>query len=470
MRDIQRILVILLILLIGVDLSAAMRNGAAAGQEPKPQAGQTRPEEPQAVTERSRVEKIVESQAINTEQFGNFRFPIINNKGDVAVLAMFPVADKVRRFGQAIFIRRADGSWEVVSEGQKAVNMPEPVHSFNMPSFNNNGELTFMAAFGSAVEKSATQLDPNDPINNSPVIRNQALFIKGADGIRKLIKFGEEVPNMPSYFSGVSNPSTNDKGTTAFIGTYTDPDGRGLFLIEGGKLRLVARSGQKISRDNDSTFSEHYYPTPVNERNEVAFLARVGDKSGVFVARPGGIEKIAFIGDPSPIKGANYLGFGNRTPTLNHKGEVAFSAFYDGPDAGRGLFFKGLTGPVQIVAKSGDTIPNTTYNFTDFNSPAINARGDIAFIGNFGGRNRGIFMKTAKGIIPVALADQRIPGGTKDDVFNNFTPPSINDRGEVVFYAQWRTSSGVDIGIFHLDEKGVLNVLVKRGDKMPKQK
>jgi hypothetical protein len=130
----------------------------------------------------------------------------------------------------------------------------------------------------------------------------------------------------------------------------------------------------------------------------------------------------------------------------------------------RALFHKG-DGPVKLVAKSGDKIGDTGYAFSDFLSPAINARGDIAFIGLYGGRNRGMFLKTARGIEPIALLEQRIPGGTKDELFNNFTPPSINDRGEVVFYGQMRTG---DVAIFHRDEKGVLRIVARRGDKLPK--
>src|SRR5262249_6877165 len=161
---------------------------------------------------------------------------------------------------------------------------------------------------------------------------------------------------------------------------------------------------------------------------------------------------------------STFIGFANRTPAINNKGEVAFAGFTDSPDAQRALFFKG-EGPLQIIAKSGDKVGDTNYAFTDFISPAINLRGDIAFMGNYGGRNRGIFIKTAKGIEPVAMQDQPIPGGAKEEVFNNFTQPSINDRGEVVFFAQMRNGN---IGIFHRDEKGTLRTLARRGDKMPK--
>jgi hypothetical protein len=279
---------------------------------------------------------------------------------------------------------------------------------------------------------------------------------------------GEEVPKMPSIFSVISNPTTNTRGVTAFIGTYSDPDGRGLFFVEEGKLNLVVRSGQRLAPNVEGTFSEHYYPTPINERNEVAFLARLSDKSGVFIGRPGGVEMLAIVGGPSPIKGANFLGFGNRAPAINNKGEVLFVGFFDGPDAGRGLFLKGA-GPAQLIARSGEAIPGATYNFTDFHAPALNSRGDMAFIGNFGGRSRGIFIRTVKGIEPIAVTDQAVPGGVKDEVFNNFTQPSMNERGEVVFYAQTKSPiNGIDVGIFMRDEKGTLKVMAKRGDPMPK--
>lgn len=428
-------------------------------------------DEPVAITPRAMVEKTTDTKAPTPEDFGNFRFPVINNKGEIAFMALFPNPNAQNGAGQSIFVRQADGSWKITREGEKASNLPEGVYGFSMPSFNDNGDLTFFSSFGTPATKQTTAaaapVDPNDPVSAAATVRNNALYVKNAQGLKSLAKLGDEVPLMPSHFSGFSNPSTNSKGTTAFIGTYSDPDGRGLFMVEGGKMRLVIRSGQKVGNGIDGSYSEHYYPSPINERGEVAFMARIGEKSGIFVSRANGVEPIAFGANPSPIKGASYLGFGNRTPSINSNGHVAFVAFYDGPDAGRGLFFKD-NGPVQVVAKSGDKAGDAG-EFADFLSPAVNSRGDIAFIGRIGktgSRQQGLFIKTAKGIELIAQIDQKIPGG-KDplEVFNNFTQPSINDKGEVVFYAQIKNS---DVGIFHRDEKGVLRTVAKRGDKMPK--
>lgn len=425
-------------------------------------------DEPIPVTEKSKPVTTTAPKTIGEDSFGNFRFPAINNRGEVAFVGIYNTSKSKRNFAQAVFVRSADGSWRVINEGEKVVNFQEPIHGYSVPSFNDKGDLTFVASYGADDKKTPHESDPNDPAAQQIVIRNQALFVRSADGIKSLLKLGDEVPNMPSIFSVISNPSTNSKGTTAFIGTYSDPDGRGLFIYEGGKLRLVVRSGQKLGAGEEGTFSEHYYPTQINERSEVAFLARVSDKTGVFVSRSTGLDLLAMTGKPSPIKGANFMGFGNRAPSINNKGEVAFAAFFDGPNAGRGLFFKG-NGPTKPVARSGEAIAGTTYNFTDFMYPALNSRGDIAFMGNFGGRSRGIFIKTAKGIEAIAVADQPVPGGAKDEFFNNFNQPAINDRGEVVFYAQTKSqTAGINVGIFMRDEKGVLKVVARRGDKMPK--
>src|SRR5262249_6098552 len=140
-----------------------------------------------------------------------------------------------------------------------------------------------------------------------------------------------------------------------------------------------------------------------------AFFSRISAGSGIFVGRLGSVDAVALQGQESPIKGARYLGFGNRTPAISNNGHVAFAGFYDGPNAGRGLFLKDDRG-VKVVAKTGDTLPDG-YVLSDFLAVAINSKDEIAFVGTFGGlRNRGVFLRTAKGIETIALVDQQAPG------------------------------------------------------------
>lgn len=456
------------VLALGVFFAALISFDAGAQQQigniPPPTLQGAPQDGPVAITPKTTTEKAPPEIVITPEDFGNFRFPLINNKGEIVFLGLFTKPNAPNNSGQSIFVRQMDGSWKILKEGEKASNWPHPIYGFGMPTFNDNGDLTFFSSFGAPELAIPRITDPNDPAH---VARpsNGALYVKNAQGLKTLVKLGDEVPKMPSHFSGFSNASTNSKGVSAFVGMYSDPDGKGIFLVENGELRLLVRSGQKVGiLGGEETFSEHYYPTPINDQNEIAFMARIGEKSGIFVSRPKGLELIAYVGRPSPVKGTTYLGFGNRPPAINNKGDVAFSGFYDGPTAGRALFFKPANGPIQIIAKRGDLVPGAG-KFEDFLSPAVNSRGEIAFIGLLGGRNRGVFIKTAKGIETIALVDQKIPGAKNElDVFNQFTQPAINDRGEVVFYGQIKNN----VAIFHRDDKGVLHTLIRRGDKMPK--
>jgi hypothetical protein len=471
MRSSQRCIHFILILALASAGALFAIFSANAQQKPGQKAPQAPPkeDEPVAVTEKAKVERKAEPDAITSEQFGNFRPPIINNKGEIAFVGIFKSPKARSGFGQAIFVRLPDGSWRITREGEKAANLPDGIYGFGgLIAFNDNGELTFSAESGAEPAVVPAPPDPNDPQAASAPAFRKGLFVKTASGLKRLVKLGEEPPAMPSHFSGFANASTNTRGVTAFIGTYSDPDGRGLFMIEEGKLRLVCRSGQRIGNGEEGTFSEHYYPSHINERGEVAFLARVGDKSGIFVASASGVKLITMTGKPSPLKESSFIGFGHRTPAINHKGEVAFAGFVDDAESPRALFVKG-EGPVRVAAKAGDKPGDAGYAFTDFLFPAINSRGDVAFLGKFGGRNQGLFVKTAKGIEEIALLDRPVPGGDKEETFNNFMQPSINDRGEVVFYAQTKhPKTGVTVAIFMRDEKGNLKRLVKRGDNMPK--
>jgi hypothetical protein len=419
-------------------------------------------EDPVPVTERSRPAQPLFSDALGPDQFGSFYGPQINNRGDVAFIGRHRSLTAPDGFGQAIFVKTAQGQWKFLRHSDRPTNLNETNFVYGPFSFNDGGDVIATAAFGSRTPVRQPAPDAGAAIQTSAE-KNLGIFLKHADAFSNLLQLGQEVPNMPSKFSGFSNPSINTKGTIAFVAAYSDPDGRGLFIMEGGKLRIVARSGQRVSPDSPAVFSEHYYPARINELGEVAFLSRVGVGAGIFVARGNNVELIAIDGKPSPIKGAKYLGFANRAPSINDKGEVVFSGFYDGPTAGRALFYKGVgAAPVKLVLTSSDK--TLKYKFTDVMNPEINNRGDIAFIGRLEGRAYGIFVKTAKGIEPVAVTGDVAPGLKAGEEFNNFAQqPSINDNGDIVFYAQLKNAN---VGIFIKDSKG-LRPFVMRGDKLP---
>jgi hypothetical protein len=95
--------------------------------------------------------------------------------------------------------------------------------------------------------------------------------------------------------------------------------------------------------------------------------------------------------------------------------------------------------------------------------PSLNNLGDVVFVGRIGGRTHGIFLKTARGLEVIARSDDLPPGFEKGSEFNNFHMPSVNDHGEVVFYAYLKNAK---FGIFKKDASG-LKMFLQRGDALP---
>jgi len=442
----------------------------------KPAKPATNDDEPVAVTPKNAPDTETATPkpapTLRPDQFGNFRNPTTNSKGQVAFLGLHNAPGTSAGYGHAVFIFNPDGTWNVFRENQKLLNLKDDVISVNGISINENGDLTFV---GQLAGKEPLPENPHAPNRDQFISKPFGLFLRTAEGTKVLVRLGEEVPNMPSFFSSFANSSSNSKGVTAFIGSYSDPDGKGLFIQENGKLRLIARSGQRIPTGEERVFSEHYYPSRINERGEITWFSRIGsDGGGIFVLREGKILPIAIQGKSAPVKYkdadgkekyANFIGFGNRAPAINNKGDVVFAAFFDGLEYGRGLFLKPVDGELQLLARSGDNFAGGA--FKDFNFPAINDRGEIVFVGNYGGNERGVFIRRSKGIEPVALAGQKLANGSPEDIFNQFTWPTVNDRGDVYFYGQLKNAS---VGIFRWDTTKGLRALVRRGDKMPEPK
>ncbi len=421
---------------------------------------------PVAVTARTNERKAEPEapKALKENQLGTFGFPLLNNKGEVAFTTRYVSEKGEGGYGSAILVRKTDGTWDVVRNGDKGEGFPAAILSMNHVSLNDKGDLTFT---GTMDTKSPAFKVSGSEQDASVNMRQSGIFTKTAAGLKMIYAMGQEIPNNPATYIGFATASMNTKGTMSFIGTYTDPDGRGLFILDQGKLTIVARSGQKTPAGEDTQYTEHFYPSTINERGEVPFFCRVSGGGAIFVRRPGkGIEAIAIQDQASPVAGSKYIGFGNRTPTISNSGIVAFVAFIDGEKSGRLLFTKG-DGPTQVTMRSGDTVPGMTATFTDFFMPSVNSKGDVAFVANYAARARGVFVKTAEGVEPIAMYERPVPGlDAKDErnVFNNFINPVINDNGDVVFLAQLRNSS---VGIF-LKKKGEpLKMIARTGDMAP---
>lgn len=457
----------LLAAVLGVNSTIAQPTAKKNVAPAAPQVAKPAPSDdgPVAITTapKRNTEKPVVAKAGVKGEFGSLGAPVMNNRGDVAFMARFLEEPATNKYSTGYFTRNAKGEWGFIKEGDKGTNFTAPLISLGNMHLNNNGEITFTGT----IDKEAPRLGvTGSEANISEGMKLSGLFTKTAAGVKGLAYIGEEIPNNPAKFLGFASASTNSKGTMSFIGTYTDPDGRGLFIVEDGKFKLVARSGQRTPIGEDTSYSEHFYPSMINEKGEIAFYCRINGGGAIFVRRAKGMEAVAIQDKPTgAIDNSNFIGFGNRAPAINDNGDVAFVGFFDGENYGRGLFLH-ANGKTKTLVRSGDTVPDSKATFTDFMMPAINSKGEVVFIATYAGRARGVFLLTATGIEPIAQYEKAVPGmpRTENFVFNNFNTPAINENGDITFLGQIR---GAGTAIFYKKKGEELKILVKGGDQSP---
>jgi hypothetical protein len=104
--------------------------------------------------------------------------------------------------------------------------------------------------------------------------------------------------------------------------------------------------------------------------------------------------------------------------------------------------------PYRVVALSSDRAPGTDAEFVRFGAPVINAAGDVAFQAFLTGPTtdvvpHGIWVGTASGIRPLAIAGEEAPG-TDEARFRTPGPPLVlTSNGQSLFYGQLLDQGGV---------------------------
>src|SRR5438309_4697036 len=240
---------------------------------------------------------------------------------------------------------------------------------------------------------------------------------------------------------------------------------------EAPSLRRVVITGQAVPGGGTfDRFSVESLPivAPINGKGQVAFFATVlrGRASeGFFLASGARVSKLVADGDPVPGGGV-FSGFGRHpVPALNDAGELAFSPAIAGARAVEGIFVVSPSRVRAIVLAGGPAPDIPSGTFANVDTPAINARGDVAFLATVrrgresleviylhsGGKTRKV----------IAQGDLAPAGGT----FAGFGPPSLNGKGLVVFGAvvEGRAVPG---GLF-VWKGGAIRMLVGAGEETP---
>ena len=175
-------------------------------------------------------------------------------------------------------------------------------------------------------------------------------------------------------------------------------------------------------------------------------------------------EVIAITGQAVPDGNGTFDFFS--LPALNDSGQVAFRANLtgtSGDDDNVGIF-SGSGGGITQIARAGQAAPDANGTFSSFTTPAINDLGQAAFRAFLTGTsgdddNVGIFRGSGGGITQIARAGQAAPDA--NGTFSSFLAPQLNDTGQAAFRATLTGTAGGnndDTGIFRGSGNGITQI------------
>jgi hypothetical protein len=292
-----------------------------------------------------------------------------------------------------------------------------------------------------------------------------AVFTKplhaGNGQITRLFGDGDTAPTIGGAIYGViSNFGLiNDSEEVAYatnevIGASVYPASIVFTHKPGMGLQKIAATGDPapgLAGGTIATFDTAGFLAPpgrINSSGQVAFFAGIAGSAsnsspgGIFIgSASGGIQRVARIGDPSPLAG-NFVNLQTGNLSLNDAGQVAFRGVSQvSPTVQAPALFvgSGTASPAKLVAV-GDPGPAATIVDGIPSRFQINNAGQVAYVAGLSAGS-GVFLGTAGGAqTPVALTGDPAPG-TGAGLFSSFREPNIelNNSGQV---ALWATVSG----------------------------
>jgi hypothetical protein len=333
--------------------------------------------------------------------------------------------------------------------------------------------------------------------------RNQGIFSAGEDGLVPIVigcggGGGSGIPGSgcgdPSpiggTFSGLfpgtppSAPPINESGDILFI---ADIDGgespRGLFLYQAdtGDIRKVVAVGD--SSPLGGTFSS-IGPGSMNNARQVVFLALTGasNDGNLFFWDDGAISKVAAAGDPAPgggffwAIGTERLGYADGTmmPTgplgaINDMGQISFRGYVTGGESLGGIFLSDRM-THQWYARHGESTPmGGTY--ADFAAPSLNNAGEVAFFADvsLGSSLTSGWFAGSPGSWRKAIAflDPVDDGLVFGLAYSRNPLAPLNDAGRLLFWTAIRTGTVDRERLMISEPDGSLSTVVRQGDPTP---
>ncbi len=323
--------------------------------------------------------------------FGSFSYPVINESGDIAFRGSldFLLSQGVNSNNNTGIWRTANGVLErIAREGTDAPGtLGGHFGEFESPHFNDAGHVAFFAEL---------QIDSGTGVNPT---NNEAIWAGPLGGLELVARIGRPAPGIMQniFFKTLdATPYFTNSGEVAFTAFLDDmPDTipfaqrQGVWRGTPGNLNVVARGGFLV-RDMGGPVATGYGISSANDVGGSGLTAglevgvagvTVDDDKVVLVGGPP--SPFAREGEPTGVPFRNFKSF--TSVTTNNAGDVAvhatFLTTFNGDPPREGIW-AGTPGALQPLGFYGGPVPGIPgAQFSAFSGMAMNAAGEVAFIG-----------------------------------------------------------------------------------------
>src|SRR5579884_544905 len=278
------------------------------------------------------------------------------------------------------------------------------------PSLNNRGDL----AFG------ALTTNPH---------ASAAVYMLSRGRLVTLASAGQPAPTG-GVFRAFSDIILNDRGTVAFLGRTTGAGREGIFASSEGSTAPVLMAGQPAPTGGVFQFFLDGSPA-LNDRGQVAVVASTTAHAtqGIYVVTGGHAVPVVTTDDVAPV-GGRFTEFG--FVALSAAGTVGFVGRTARSRIREALYTTGRATLVTL-ARQGEAVTGGGA-LTTFVNAVMNAQETVVFEpGTPGPVPRALYAATRSGVRVIGRAGEPAPAGGR---FTAFSAPALNDRGQLAFVAE----------------------------------
>ncbi|MGD8454126.1 MAG: hypothetical protein PVJ57_20115 [Phycisphaerae bacterium] len=277
---------------------------------------------------------------------------------------------------------------------------------------------------------------------------------------RTVMLTGMQAPGLPAgvtFDSLCTYATINDAGRVAVGGRIVGPgidetNDLVLWRETPGGFVPIAQTGQAAP---GGVLDDWWGYPVINAAGDVAFTAHIEPTPGdsiysVWTASDIGTTALAYPGMslPDVEPGATFRG-AYSFPAFNNAGQVAFSGELDSPTVGlRGALWLGGSAGLELLMCEGAAVPGGEPDdvFQRFSPPTINGSGQVALWASAAG-NDSVWLAGNGGLQLVAAEGQAAPGMPDGTTFHGMGGIgdliAINDAGKVAFGAVYQPPSGM---------------------------